>query len=52
MNKIENIEVGELTNPRFCKPKEIKFDQDGKKRRWEMVDFPDAVFAMGFCFLD
>lgn len=47
MNKIDNIEISSLENPRFCLPREIKFDQDGKKRRWEMVDFPDAVFGKG-----
>jgi len=48
MNKIENVEISELTNPRFIKPKEVKFTQNGQQRRWEMVSFSDCVFCLIF----
>ena len=48
MNKIENVEIGDLTNPRFIKPKEVKFTQNGQNRRWEMVTFSDCVFCLIF----
>lgn len=31
MNKIENVEIKELTNARFIKPKEVTFTQNGQQ---------------------
>merc|ERR1711935_1206746 len=48
MNKIENVEIKDLTNARFIKPKEVTFTQNGQHRRWEMVSFSDCVFCLIF----
>ena len=31
MNKIDNVEIKELTNARFIKPKEVTFTQNGQQ---------------------
>ena len=48
MDKIENVKISELENPRFVRPKEVTFVQNGVSRRWEMVNIHNAVFGMAF----
>ena len=57
MDKIENVKILELEKPRFVRPKEVTFVQNGVSRRWEMVNIHNAVFGMAsyknfFDFLD
>ena len=48
MDKIENVKISELEKPRFVRPKEVTFVQNGVERRWEMVNIHNAVFGMAF----
>ena len=48
MDKIENVKISELEKPRFVRPKEVTFVQNGVSRRWEMVNIHNAVFGMAF----
>ena len=43
-NRISDIKVTSLKDAKFVKTKEITFIHNDKPRRWEMADFPDAVF--------
>ena len=33
---------------KFLKPKEIKFEQNGIEKRWEMFQFSNCVFGISF----
>ena len=48
MDKIENVKISELEKPRFVRPKEVTFVQNGVERKWEMVNIHNAVFGMAF----
>ena len=48
MDRIENVKISELETPRFVRPKEVTFEQNGVSRRWEMVNIHNAVFGKAF----
>jgi len=43
---IKNVELKELKNPKFVKPIQMSFEQNGKVRTWEMVEVFDSVAVL------
>jgi UDP-sugar diphosphatase len=43
---ISDVEVGELTNPKFVKPVRISYKQEGLKKTWEAVKAHDSVAVL------